>query len=148
MKLDVVSRLIFEPIVCCSRYWNIFVRLTPAGKLQNSNWERPEMDSHWRWRDTIILHKEDTTHSEPRRKKGATKHVPLSKHSHFCGQEAETWGRKVKLLWMIQQSSSTSHAPIAPHVGLQSLNSLLLYFYKFELTHNAYIWESKHKIGK
>ena len=35
---------------------------------------------------------------------------------------------------------------IAPHASLQSLNSLLLYFYKFELIHDAYICESKHKI--
>jgi len=52
------------------------------------------------------------------------------------------------LLKMIQQSSSTSHAPITPHAGLQSLNSLLLYFYEFELIYNAYIEESKHKMGK
>jgi len=34
IKLDMVSRLIFELIVCYSRYWNIFVGLTPAGKSQ------------------------------------------------------------------------------------------------------------------
>jgi hypothetical protein len=59
-----------------------FVRLTPTEKLQNSKWESPEMNSYWRWRDTIILHKGDTTHSYPKRKKkSATKQDPQSKHS-------------------------------------------------------------------
>jgi len=34
---------------------------------------------------------------------------------------------------------STKFFLIAPYVGLQPLNSLLLCFYKFELIHNAYI---------
>jgi len=34
IKLDMVYRLIFELIVCYSRYWNIFVGLTPTRKSQ------------------------------------------------------------------------------------------------------------------
>jgi len=52
-----MSRLIFEPIVCYSRYWNIFVGLTPADEL------------------TLDM-KGDTTHAYLRRKKGATKYDP------------------------------------------------------------------------
>jgi len=99
---------------------------------------------------------------------GATKHDPRSKHSlHGVASSCQSLlirnqekidkrractcctltSQVEKLrheeeghpLQIIQPSSSTSHAPIAPHTGLQSLNSLLLYFYKFELIHNAYI---------
>jgi len=51
IKLDMVSRLIFELTICYSRYGNICVGLTPAGKKgHNLKYKlgSPEMNSHWR----------------------------------------------------------------------------------------------------
>jgi len=47
IKLDVVSRLIFELIVCYIRYWNIFVGLTPVEKSQI------QIEKVLRWTHTI-----------------------------------------------------------------------------------------------
>ena len=45
IKLDMVSRLIFEPIVCYSRYW-IFCWTNPCRKTSNINMGSPEIQTH------------------------------------------------------------------------------------------------------
>ena len=60
-----VSRLIFEPIVCYSRYW-IFRWTNPYRKTFNINLGGPEINSHWRQSERHIkfnnLHDEDIAH--------------------------------------------------------------------------------------
>jgi hypothetical protein len=146
IKLDMVSRLIFEPIVCYSRYWNIFVGLTPAGKSQiligkvlrwthtgdegrhNSRVAKKKEGCHKTWSmikaltpwSCILL---STTNYQESRKDCQEKSMQRSALSPLRLRSRDMRKRRSTPL-----DDPTKFFLIAPHAGLQSLNFTITLF--------------------
>jgi len=156
IKLDMVSRLIFELIVCYSRYWNIFVGLTPARKSQkqigkalrhNSRVAKKKEGSLKTWSmikaltpwSCILL---STTNYQESGKDWQEK---IMQHFALSPLRLRSWDMRKKV------NSSRWSNQVLPHLSTRwfaiSKFTIALFLW-VELIHNAYIYESNHKMEK